>query len=69
MTLKVLQEKYPYHKVKHEPQSNCEACGGTGECTNKYGTRPCICTCVDLKGIGGLFKDFVDKELKELRGL
>ena len=61
-------KKYPGHKVKYEPQETCRACGGTGEHKNGYGEITlCICTCVDFPQIGGLFGDFVKKELNELR--
>lgn len=64
-----LKNKYPEHNVKYHPQPNCDACAGTGEHKNGYGEMTlCICTCVSLDGIGGLFKDFVSKELSELRG-
>lgn len=63
-----LKAKYPEHKVKYEPQETCDACGGTGEQLNGLReTTLCICTCVELEGIGGLFKDHVDKQLKDLR--
>ena len=66
--LKTMIEKYPGHKVKYEPQKDCQACKGTGEHKNGYGeTVLCICTCVNFPQIGGLFKDFVKKELDELK--
>jgi len=64
----ILREKYPYHKIKCEPQEKCKVCKGTGEHLNGYGEMTlCICTCVGLDGIGELFNDFVKRELKELR--
>lgn len=66
MKIAVLREKYPYHKIKYEPQSNCTACNGTGEHLNGFHEMTlCICTCVNMEGIGGLFKDFINKELSK----
>ena len=70
MTIKieVLKEKYPYHKIKYEPQQDCRVCKGTGEHLNGYREITlCICTCVDFWQIGRIFGDFVKKELNELR--
>ena len=67
-TLDELRAKYPYHKIKYVPQLNCDACHGEGEHLNGYKEMSlCICTCVGFSGIGGLFKDFVKKELDALR--
>lgn len=66
--LESLKVKYPEHKVRYEPQELCDACGGTREHLN--GLREmtlCICTCVGLEDIGGLFKGHVAKQLKDLR--
>ena len=65
--IELLQRKYPEHNIKYLPQSNCGSCKGRGEHKNKYGWGLCICTCVGLEGIGGYLKEFVDKELKEIR--
>ena len=63
-----LRQKYPNHKIKYEPQKDCEACNGTGEHLNGLGEQTlCICTCVKLDGIGGIFKDFIDRELDAIR--
>lgn len=63
-----LKAKYPEHKVKYEPQESCDACSGTGEHLNGLGeVSLCVCTCVGLEDIGGLFKDHVAKQLKDLR--
>lgn len=45
-----LQSKYPEHKVKYLPQTNCRACHGSGEITQKSTgeLHLCICTCVRI---------------------
>ena len=66
--INILKEKYPHHKIKYDPQLDCRACNGTGEHLNGYREMTlCICTCVDFGDIGGIFGDFVQKELGELR--
>lgn len=63
-----LKHEYPDHKIKYEPQPNCRACDGAGEHLNTYGDQVlCICTCVNFEDIGGIFKDFIARELKGLR--
>ncbi len=60
-----LKDKYPHHNVKYNPQLDCRACKGRGEHLNGYKEmKLCICTCVRLDEIGGLFMDFVDRELR-----
>jgi hypothetical protein len=47
MKLDKLKEKYPHHKIKYEPKSDCDYCSGTGERRVVAGITLCACTCVD----------------------
>ena len=68
VTVEELKSRHPEHKIKYAPKESCGSCKGRGEYRNKNGdVILCICTCVGLDGIGSLFKEFVDKELQELR--
>lgn len=65
--LTTLRTKYPHHKIKYHPPSNCKVCHGTGEYTNKRNeTTLCICTCVGFPNIAGLFQCSLQKMKKEL---
>ena len=62
-----LKKKFPLHKIEYKPQRDCAACKGIGEYLNKLGTTTlCVCTCVDLDGVGGMLQRMVVKERKAL---